>query len=348
MASPVGMISTLPMSLEVSHFSPPACDSPSAPSTSSPSPSLVSPTTAQRMIALTTTATPSVTQNTSSTRRPKLSLQTASVPLTFGNSSTGFARTCATASPTVRNTFNNAYEVTRPLSAVDSPSPCRLSSKGIRHASPYSFNCNYYRSSEVAPYQQPLGVRSILRNSPLMRLSVTRHSVSISAGAASENRRVFFPARKQVSFRSHLEEEIRTVRFVARHSDLNADPEPESEAESECESGSDSNGSQSDSHSSSGEDERDVKERPYRKRRKSVPSERQIRAAALRDGLTANYSAVSEPTQSKRRRKWRWTLDECTASNTVDSENQPPSPLHPLQQSISPKSNTETSSCTFL
>ncbi|CRG92232.1 hypothetical protein PISL3812_09289 [Talaromyces islandicus] len=297
----------------------------SSPSCHSPSPSsapTANTTTARNMIALATSATPSVTQNTTITKRPKLSLQTTSLPLTFGTSTTGLARTCATASPTVRNTFNNAYEATRPLSTIDSPSPCRPSnSKGPRYASPYA---HHYRTSDTPPYQQPLGVRSILQNSPLKKLSVRRQSVTMSAGALAENRRVLFPVKKQVSFHCQLEEEIRTVQYVARHSDLDSDHESEPEPESESDNSSDSTGSHSDSHSSSGEDDGDSKNPlPQRKRRKSIPSERQIRAAALRDGLSedhyaASLTAVSQTGRSKRRCKWRWTLGE----NATDSEHE--------------------------
>ncbi|QKX55689.1 uncharacterized protein TRUGW13939_02786 [Talaromyces rugulosus] len=291
---------------------------------SSPPPSH---TTAHKMIALASaSATPSVTQNTTNTKRPKLSLQTASLPIAFGKSSTGLARTCATASPTVRNTFNNAYETTRPLSTTDSPSPCRLSnnSKGPRYPSPFS---HHYRTSDAAPYQQPLGVRSILQNSPLKKMSVRRQSMSMSAGALTENRRVLFPVKKQVTFHYQLEEEIRTVKFVARHSDLDSDsePEPQAELESEGDTSSDSTGSHSDSHSSSGEDDGDIKNPlPQRKRRKSIPSERKIRAAALRDGLNedhyaASLTTVSQTDRSKRRCKWRWTLGENTADSELES-----------------------------
>lgn len=148
----------------------------------------------------------------------------------------------------------------------------------------------------------------------------------MSAGAFTENRRVLFPVRKQVSFHCQLEEEIRTVKFVARHSDLDCDsePEPASETESEGDSSSDSTASNSDSHSSSGEDDGDVKNPlPQRKRRKSIPSERKIRAAALRDGLNedhyaASLTAVSQTGRSKRRCKWRWTIGE----NSTDSEGE--------------------------
>lgn len=259
----------------------------------------------------TTTVTPSVKHNTSITKRPRLSLQTSSLPVSCGQE---------TASPTVLNTFNNAY-ITRPLSAGENPSPTKPSNKCSRYGSPYPFS---FRSDNSVPYQLPLGVRSILRNSPLAK-SLRRPSMSMTASGVPESRHVYFPAKKQVSYRFPLEEEIRTVRFVARHSDLSSDSESESGEESESDDGSDSSIPASEDQSSSGEDEEEDKpemgerspqSQSRRKRRKSVPSERQIRAAALRDGLDGeSYTSWSTPTtprQSRRKRrcKWRWTLGD--------------------------------------
>lgn len=323
------------MTLQLSHISPVARESPSS----------VSHTTAQKMIAITTTATPSVMHNTTITKRPKLSLQTAALPATFGNSNTGLvARSCITASPTVRNTFSNAYDIRQTLSAIDSPSPGRSAGGSARHGSPFPFSS--YRSDGM-PYQQPLGVRSILRNSPLKKMML-RRSVSISAGAMAENRRVYFPAKKQVSFRNQLEEEIKTVRFVARHSDIDSESEQEPVSDGEEGSGSessDSGDSQSD-HSSSGEDDGDAQNRPMRrKKRKSAPSERQIRAAALRDGLdndriAAALSAVPDSTSQKRRCKWRWTLGNSPSIeadsklDTIPSTQSPSVPPIAFEQPI--------------
>ncbi|CAI7645217.1 unnamed protein product [Penicillium manginii] len=171
--------------------------------------------------------------------RPKLTLQTTSLPLTFGRSTTGLSRSftaTATASPTVQNTFKNAYDATSPTSTTTSPSKTSISTgtSGLRlntsavaiakPISPYIHHTNpnspfSYRS----PYSLPLGVRSILRNSPLEGAS-RRRSGSISAGAGGPGgagaRRVFFPAKKQVSFRHILEEEIRTEQYTAQHLDL--------------------------------------------------------------------------------------------------------------------------------
>lgn len=131
---------------------------------------------------------------------------------------------------------------------------------------------------------------------------------------------MYFPAKKQVSFRHQLEEEIRTVLFVVRHSDLGSDAESESEHGTESGNSSDASSSQSDELSSSGDDA-DVDEsqgvhKPWteahssKKKRKSIASQRQIRAAALRDGLdedqyTLNNSSVASQ-QSRRKRRCQW------------------------------------------
>jgi hypothetical protein len=264
------------------------------------------------MMAFASTATPSVTHNTNITKRPKLSLETSSLPIALGRSSTDLARACSTASPTVHNTFRNAYVVALPLSVIETPSVARLSHRNIRFGS--------LRADEDVPYQLPRGLQSILRNSPLAKMHLRRASVSVSAGAISEQRRVYFPAKKQVSFRHQLEEEIKTVLFVARHSDLESDAESESEHGTESGNISDASSSQSDELSSSGDDA-DVDEsqgvnKPWteahssKKKRKSIPSQRQIRAAALRDGLdedqyTLNNSSVPSQ-QSRRKRRCQW------------------------------------------
>ncbi|KAL1969496.1 hypothetical protein VTN77DRAFT_8934 [Rasamsonia byssochlamydoides] len=313
------MLVISPMNLEAPHLRHPRSDGEST--------SSVTPATVQ-MVTTTTTVTSSVKHNTSITKRPRLSLQTSSLPISCGKSTTGLSWACATASPTVLNTFNNAYEISRPLSSTDIPSPSKSSNKLSRYA--------FGRSDSTAPYQQPLGVRSILRNSPLAKSSsssLRRPSMSMTASGVPESRHVYFPAKKQVSYRFPLEEEIRTVRFVARHSDLSSDSESELESE---ESESDGSESSVSDKSSSGDDDDEGKPEAaesspqQRKRRKSIPSERQIRAAALRDGLegdsytyTWSESTPTTPQRSRRKRrcKWRWTLGDPVAAALGQDES---------------------------
>ncbi|KAI9857446.1 MAG: hypothetical protein M1830_006373, partial [Pleopsidium flavum] len=91
-------------------------------------------------------------------KRPKLSLATSTLPPTFGKSTTGLKLSAPKDSPTHRNTYANAYEH-HGLAATDSqPTSPKPKSPICRLTSPYPHE---------VPYQLPLGVRSILRNSPL-------------------------------------------------------------------------------------------------------------------------------------------------------------------------------------
>ncbi|KAL2215881.1 hypothetical protein M432DRAFT_116107 [Thermoascus aurantiacus ATCC 26904] len=251
-------------------------------------------------------------------KRPKLSLQTTSLPMTFGKSTTGLSLSFATnsaVSPTVLNTFSNAYDLW-PSPSISATSSPKKSGKHFRFPSSHAAN-----NREGVPYQLPLGVKSILRNSPLPSSSMRHSSTSMATGATT--RRVYFPAKKQVSYRFPLEEEIKTVRFTARHSDLSDESDSEVSDISESEESSDSSTLQSDSGMS--DDETDSHASPQsekKKRKKNMRSERQIRAAALRDGLKGDdYDLASPqtPRQSRRKRlcKWRWTLGPLETSDTA-------------------------------
>lgn len=275
------------------------------------------------------------------TSRPKLTLQTTSLPRTYGSSTTGLSLSFAAgpgASPTVRNTFKNAYDVTSPSSATGgSPSkvaPSHRFNNNNKPTSPYihhptNNNTFNYRS----PYQLPIGVRSILRNSPLETAS-RRRSGSISAGTSGPGgagaRRVFFPAKKRVTYRCPLAEEIRTERYTAQHLDVVREEEavqdkahcgseePSAEEEDDSDSGSLSLSETSTSGDETSADEGGVCDdntlsRMERKKRRTLRVERQVRAVALLDGLEADPYASSTPQtprqgRVKRRREWKWTL----------------------------------------
>ncbi|KAL2866599.1 uncharacterized protein BJX67DRAFT_133038 [Aspergillus lucknowensis] len=273
------------------------------------------------------------TSRPSAPPRPKLTLQTSALPVAFGSSSTGLSLSLAagpTASPTVRNTFKNAYDFVYPSSATASPSRTSIS-RLSKPSSPFT-------SSN--PYQLPLGVRSILRNSPL---ESKRRSNSVAPSAqkgASTSRRVFFPTKKQVTYRNPLEEEIETVTYTARHSDLVS----ESEADS-CETSSDEESDYSTSSTVSSEttpsDDGDGETEPTasgptsekKKKRKYRNSERQVRAVALMDGLEDPYVSLTPQTprqgRLKRRRAWRWTLGPLEGTHLSDAtERRPSVPTH--------------------
>ncbi|KAL4958721.1 uncharacterized protein BDV14DRAFT_28450 [Aspergillus stella-maris] len=254
--------------------------------------------------------------------RPKLTLQTSSLPMTFGSSTTGLSLSLAagsTASPTVRNTFKNAYEVAYPSSATASPSRSS-NSRFSKPASPYA-------SSN--PYQQPLGVKSILRNSCLDSNKRRPSIVAANGPNGSSSRRVYFPTKKQVSYRNPLEEEITTVKYTARHSDIVSDEETGScETSSDEESDYSTTSLVSSDTTPSDDDERSTSEPTgdkKKKKRKYRSNERQVRAIARMEGLEDPYTRTPQtPRQGrlKRRREWRWTLgplNEIGSASTTDS-----------------------------
>ncbi|RLM00788.1 hypothetical protein CFD26_107084 [Aspergillus turcosus] len=256
-------------------------------------------------------------------QRPKLTLQTKSLPMTFGSSTTGLSLSLAagaTASPTVRNTFKNAYDVSScPPSATESPSKSSMS-RFSKPSSPYPTNAN------GNPYQQPLGVKSILRNSPL-EPTARRRSISVAPNGpngGSSSRRVFFPAEKRVSYRYPLEEEIKTVQYTARHSDLTGEVEdyPSGDAGSGEDSDATSSLPSSDISTSDDEYQSTSQSQRERKKRKPLAAERQIRAVALLDGLETDPYGSSTPQtprqhRVKRRCEWRWTLGPLEKQNEL-------------------------------
>ncbi|KAE8355806.1 hypothetical protein BDV28DRAFT_128150 [Aspergillus coremiiformis] len=310
-------------------------------SQSSPYPSTVSHSNLSCIMAS------NVTGNRRPTMKPKLTLQTTSLPRTFGSSSTGLSLSLAagpTASPTVRNTFKNAYEVAVPPSATASPS--RLSNHRFsKPSSPYTTN---------NPYQLPLGVKSILRNSPLEPTCRRRGSLAANGpNGGPGSRRVFFPAKKQVSYRQPLEEEIQTVRYIARHSDLTNQPNPEPhEARPEDESDSSTSAEPSDASMSDDDAEPNSHNAPHHsfgwKKRKHLSAEKQIRAVALLDGIEKDGTSTPQtPCQGrvKRRCEWRWTLGplEIRNGNVQPSQSEDKTTPNPeMAPSISPASNTGT------
>lgn len=300
---------------------------------------------------------PAGDQRTSVPSRPKLTLQTRCLPKTTGTSSTGLSFSFvsgAAASPTVRNTFKNAYDVPLPSSATTSPS--KSSSKPSRPIQSYAV------SNNNGPYQIPLGVKSILRNSPLepcpRRLSMSIAATGSNGGSAP--RRVFFPAKKQVNYRYPLEEEIQTVHYTARHSDLIGEPEPAPSNDNGSDNDSDSNSSWEQSDTGGSDEDTGAEGSSLgkleRKKRKQLSAQRQIRAVALLDGLEQTPYAASTPQtpqdRVKRRREWKWTLGPIEARNetfgfpqtpTKPNVNGPQLTLGPGSETRSAEKETESS-----
>ncbi|KAJ5815130.1 hypothetical protein N7474_006907 [Penicillium riverlandense] len=319
--------------------------------------------------------------------RPKLTLQTSSLPRSFGSSSTGLSFSFAAgsgASPTVRNTFRNAYDVATPSSATASPSrtlptPATIEGSGLgprfstsKPSSPYAVANNgnnnnnsnnnnnnnpfTYNYRSPYPYQQPLGVRSILRNSPLDP-AARRRSGSISATSVNGTvggagtRRVFFPAEKQVSYRYPLEEIIHTERYTASHFDLVLQEDVEEEEgegqeqrqkqghakqeiehptpEQEDDDSDYSNLSLSETSASSEESSPDHGQqhnpsslsKTERKKRRTLRMERQVRAVALLDGLKEDDAYAASTPQTPRQRRVKRRREWKWTLGPVDSNN---------------------------
>ena len=233
-------------------------------------------------------------------KRPKLSLQTNALPITFGKSTTTHSIPSSAvnaASPTILNTFKNAYELPqRPSPTTRSPSAprsARLSSKKMT---------NYIsRHGSDWPYGVPYGIKGILRNTPIPPTS-RRTSVCSSSASPRNGRRAFFPPARRVAFRTHLEEEIKTVKFVARHSDISSSEESDSDYSS--------TGVPSDLDEESKDLKSEVDDQLSSMKRKRSHS-KLIRAAAIRDGLDDSAAASlppRTPSSRRKRRRWEWTL----------------------------------------
>lgn len=255
----------------------------------------------------TTTAMAQSRPQAASQKRPKLSLQTSSLPITFGKSSTALAIAASavpTASPTVVNTFNNAYDMPHRFS------PAGASPTGTRSARPTSRLVSPFASSkDDRPYQVSLGLKSILRNSPIPS-GLRRSSLCPAGESPRTGRRALFPPEKRVTFRVAVEEEIQTTTYIAKHSDLPSDEEDsDSDERSEL-----SLSSSDESDADETQANTDEQTTQLRKKRKAG-SDRQIRAAAIRD-CVANVERIQKrlkPTfemrRKRRRRHWEWTLE---------------------------------------
>jgi hypothetical protein len=184
---------------------------------------------------------PSIPAGSSQMRpsRPRLTLNTtinSSKPRSFGKGSSLSLNTLSAVSPTVKNTFVNAYQpapetttLVRPKLLID-PSVGQDQDFGTpsdqgssRTPSNSSVSSASTASSEQTkiPYFQPKGVTSILLTSLTHRSYQFRMSSEAQSGLAS----------KRVSFRDPIDEEIQTLRYVLAHSDIES-VEPEYIAES--------------------------------------------------------------------------------------------------------------------
>ncbi|KAE9969203.1 hypothetical protein EG328_007000 [Venturia inaequalis] len=161
--------------------------------------------------------------------RPKLSLNTAQTR-TFGKGSSLRLETLSAISPTIINTFSNAYEppaaqpsassseqkLARPKLSINSsiqyqpPEIPTVETQDSRTPSSASISSASTANSATFPYSNSQILNSILANSPIPRLELPRKMAG----------RPRFPAEKKVSFRTPLEEEIITTKFTYAHYDV--------------------------------------------------------------------------------------------------------------------------------
>ncbi|KAI9804781.1 MAG: hypothetical protein M1825_001149 [Sarcosagium campestre] len=234
---------------------------------------------------------------TPAAKRPKLSLQISSsdTPRARGKSTTGLTLCPPTSSPTIRNTYSNAYDspvstaIAAPI-AVSAAAAAAATAASIcggttstfattplslsASSSPARRTPLFADSSRGdAPYQQPMGVRSILRNSPLPRLRPR-------STTTSRTPRLRFPPRKQIRYASPLCEDIRTTRSTVTHLQLLQQDYPV------------------------------VEETQKESRRGDTPPPRDNTTTADDSGdEAANAERMATPMSGRRqRREWAWTL----------------------------------------
>ncbi|KAK2838269.1 hypothetical protein FQN49_006451 [Arthroderma sp. PD_2] len=274
-------------------------------------------------------------------KRPKLSLQTACVPVTFGKSSTALSLAVSTTScqsPTNRNTFKNAYENFHRANSPICRSPLRGPMRARQRAPSSPARAGPIRATDEPPYKLPKGIRSILRNSPIPSPAQAEQQQPLSAPAIcteggagnsgvtshQSNPRVSTPSTKRVNYRYPLDEVIKTVKFTARHSDIEStgssqtSSPPDTYSYSSSEEDSDSSDSVSGGSTPSDDGTENVPKSPKRTRKqarskhKSFRSERQILAAGVRDGLLPSREDHLPPQtpihQRTVQREWKWTL----------------------------------------
>lgn len=291
--------------------------------------------------------------------KPKLSLNTTinnTQPRTFGKGSSLRLDTITNSSPTVRNTYSNAYErQTNPDSqssglklVVSTPkdeAPSDSQSSAVSSATTTSSTLSL--ESDTCPYLHPLHLKSALRNGHYPRMPIRRMSS-----------RPMFPLRKSVSFREPLQEDIRTTKYILSHADIDTlTPDTFSDSSSQSIETSDSTSISSDKCSPTTNGNMQISTnitQPVRSQVElqmpsastSLPSERDMARQLLshssrttsaisntcprkkghkRDssesGSDSDDSAPQTPIASKsKRHRWAWTLGPLPGYQTPDCD----------------------------
>ncbi|KAF2256958.1 hypothetical protein BU26DRAFT_558386 [Trematosphaeria pertusa] len=286
-----------------------------------------------------TTSLPIIPQRqTTLPQRPRLRLDTQSTTHRYKGSSLRL-ETLSAVSPTIRNTFSNAYEPpasaapvlarpSKPRLSIDST--CKTSSESSTPSSAATPSSSLTSASTdsatiVIPYKQPHNLTSILSNSPARALEPRRMAAA----------RPLFPAEKKVSFRTPLEEEIKNVRYTLAHSDIESSQSTISSLSTAASSESESSAaSLSVAFTSSGEPSSPSVQSPSEPSSSSAfsslegsPRPKGPRAGDKRDSSESESDSCPETPvagRRKRRRDWRWTLgslpsDKSTSSSASDA-----------------------------
>ncbi|KAF1852062.1 uncharacterized protein K460DRAFT_351909 [Cucurbitaria berberidis CBS 394.84] len=270
-------------------------------------------------------------------QRPRLSINTQQTRI-LGKSASLRLETLSAVSPTIRNTFSNAYEQpstapalerpsSKPRLSIDSNFSDANSASTPNSASTLSSTLTSASNDSATlsiPYKQPHNLASILANSPARALLPRKMTPA----------RPMFPAEKRVSFRTPLEEEIKTIKYTLAHSDL----ESSSSTLDTIESTSTPESNHSDasavdhslSHSASPSTTFKVTPSPPQllsdKSPLTLPSlgtspPRSPQAGEKRDSSSSEDDSDCPETpvagRRKRRREWQWTLSPLPGSSKL-------------------------------
>ncbi|KAH7392547.1 hypothetical protein BKA66DRAFT_15991 [Pyrenochaeta sp. MPI-SDFR-AT-0127] len=291
-----------------------------------------------------TTSLPIIPPRAQVSQRPRLSINTEQ-PRILGKSASLRLETLSAVSPTVRNTFSNAYEQpstapsterpSKPRLSIDSSFPSATSASTPSSASTLSSTLTSASNDSATisiPYKQPHHLVSILANSP------TRSIIPRKMAPA----RPLFPAEKRVSFRTPLEEEIKTVKYTLAHSDLELSSSTLSSIASTASAKSSDSDVSAVHHSLSANASSSATSKnttsslasPSGKSSSSIvktensPPPKPPRVGEKRDSSSSEDDSDCPETpvagRRKRRRDWRWTLGPVpgsskSASSTSDA-----------------------------
>ncbi|KAI4908543.1 hypothetical protein J4E85_011711 [Alternaria conjuncta] len=264
--------------------------------------------------------------------RPKLSINTEQ-PRILGKGASLRLETLSAVSPTVRNTFSNAYErpataptlqrPSRPQLSIESDVPATSGSTSASTPSSASTLSSTLTSASndsatlSIPYKQPHNLASILSNSP------ARSIIPRKMGSS----RPMFPAEKRVSFRTPLEEEITTTRYTLAHSDIESSISTLSSLASTASTDSDASTSQPSLSLKALKNPSETSISPLQlslistsSSAESSPRPKSPRTGEKRDSSSSDDDSDSAPEtpvagRRKRTRDWRWTLGPLPSDN---------------------------------